>query len=188
MLIEVVFGDLPRLETERTILRKMAREDAEDIFRYCSDPEVAEYTSWHPHQSIGDSKVFIEQILSLYNQGSVAPWGIEHKETGTFIGTCGFVYWNIKHSRAELGFALSRKFWNQGIMTEVVKKLIEFGFTEMNLMRVEARCHVDNAGSAKVMEKSGMMFEGILRKHMFIKGEFQDLKLYAIINDKGRNT
>jgi ribosomal-protein-alanine N-acetyltransferase len=105
MFIEDLFGDLPRLETERTILRKISLEDAEDIFRYCSDQEVSKYTSWHPHQSIEDSKAFIAHILSLYDHGDVAPWGIEHKETRTLIGTCGFVYWNVKHSRAEIGFA-----------------------------------------------------------------------------------
>lgn len=51
----------------------------------------------------------------------------------------------------------------------------------MNLVRIQARCFVENTGSERVMQKAGMSFEGIIRKGMFVKGEHVDLKLYAII-------
>jgi len=181
MQVEDVFRDLPTLETERTVLRKITINDAKDLFDYCSDEEVARYTSWYPHQTIDDSFLFINAVLPLYQEGQISPWGIEHKETDKLIGTCGFVSWVTKHARAEIGYALSRQYWNQGLMTEIVRNIIDFGFNTMQLVRLEARCHVDNIASARVMEKSGMQLEGILRKHMLIKGEHQDLKLYSII-------
>lgn len=61
------------------------------------------------------------------------------------------------------------------------KKVIEFGFENMNLVRIQAQRFVDNLGSERVMQKSGMSFEGILRKGMFVKGKHEDLKLYSII-------
>ncbi|WP_259392259.1 GNAT family N-acetyltransferase [Paenibacillus thiaminolyticus] len=103
------------------------------------------------HNSVQNSLAFIQKIMEEYRQGQIAPWGIEHKGTGKLIGTGGFVYWNVTHSRAELAYAICRQYWNQGY-------------------RIETRCLVDNAGSARVMEKAGMAVEGILRKHIFVKG------------------
>ncbi len=91
--------------------------------------------------------------------------------------------WNIDNYRAEIGYALSREYWGQGYMTECVKRLIEFGFKNMDLVRIEARCVLMNIGSSRVMEKSGMELEGTLRKHILIKGKFEDVKIYSIIKE-----
>ncbi|WP_282942072.1 GNAT family N-acetyltransferase [Paenibacillus sp. RC67] len=180
---EMIFSKLPVLETERTILRKLQFKDAEDMFRYGSNEEVSKYTTWPTHQSLEDTRRFIEAVMNAYEEHKIAPWGIEDKQTKLMIGTVGFVSWNVVHARAEIGYALSRDFWNLGYMTEIMKRIVEFGFNEMKLVRMEARCHPDNIGSARVMEKSGMQFEGTLRKHIYTKGEYQDAKMYAIINE-----
>lgn len=82
-----------------------------------------------------------------------------------------------------MGYVLSDQYWNQGIMTEVVSKIIQFGFEEVGLERIQARCMVDNTGSAKVMEKVGMKFEGVLRNYMKVKNELRDLNMYAILKE-----
>jgi [ribosomal protein S5]-alanine N-acetyltransferase len=179
--VEDIFSDLPILNTDRTILRMINERDENDMFSYCSDEEVSKYTTWYKHNTIEDTRVFINKILEEYRNQQVAPWGIEDKASGKLIGTCGFVYWNINHSRAELAYALSKEFWNRGYMTEIVKRIFEFGFSKMELIRIEARCLMENLGSARVMEKSGMQYEGILRKQIFAKGSQQDVKIYSII-------
>jgi ribosomal-protein-alanine N-acetyltransferase len=181
MKAEDIFCDLPVLETERTILRKIKKQDEEDMYSYCSDEEVSRHTTWYKHNTLEDTRMFLNMVLEDYKNQKVAPWGIEERSSGKFIGTCGFVYWDTHHSRAELGYALSRKFWNQGYMSEAIRRIIDFGFTKMDLVRIEARCHPDNIGSARVMEKSDMQFEGILKKHLFTKGSHQDVKMYSII-------
>lgn len=179
--IEEIFTDIPTLQTPRLILRKMRLDDAADLFEYASDPEVSTYTTWGPHTSIQDSLEFLTRILSLYEGGQLADWGIEHKSDGKFIGTCGFAEWSPYHSRGEIGYAMSRKYWGQGLMTEAAREIIAFGFTQMQLNRVEARCIVANVGSARVMEKAGMTYEGILREQMYAKGDYHDLKIYSIL-------
>ena len=149
MKVEDIFSELPVLETERTILRKVAKQDEEDMFAYCSDVEVSKDTTWYKHQTREDTRLFMNHILEEYSNQQIAPWGIEDKATGRFIGTCGLAGWNIKHSKAEIAYALSKPYWNQGYMTEIVKRLIAFGFSEMGLIRVEARCLLDNIGSAR---------------------------------------
>jgi len=185
--IEEIFDDLPTLETERLVLRKMRLDDAADLFDYASDPEVSTYTTWGPHESVQDSREFLMRILSLYESGQLGDWGIIHKADAKFIGTCGFAIWEPYHSRAEIGYAMSRKYWGKGLMTEAARELINFGFRKMQLNRVEARCMIDNIGSARVMEKSGMTYEGILREHMYAKGRYDDLKIYSILRREWEN-
>lgn len=183
MKVEDIFKNIPVLETSRTILRRIEKQDVNDIYNYCKDEEVSKYTTWYAHKSIEDTENFINFVLDRYNNSQLSPWGIQDKSTGKIIGTCDFVNWNIDNYRAEIGYALSRELWGQGYMTECVKKLIEFGFKTMNLVRIEARCNLLNLGSSRVMEKSGMKFEGILRRHILTKGNIEDVKIYSIIKD-----
>ncbi|MHA6483536.1 GNAT family N-acetyltransferase [Paenibacillus sp. strain BS8-2] len=183
MQVQDVFGTFPVMETERLRLRPVTREDAEDMFRYCADPDVSEFTTWYPHQTMADTWGFIEHLTNKYTNGELAPWGVEDKATSTFIGTCGFVHWSTAHASAELGYALSKEYWNKGLMTEAAKQIVDFGFRHMGLVRIEARCLVPNIGSAKVMEKLGMTYEGTMRKVVKHKGTHQDLLLYAIVRE-----
>lgn len=178
-----IFRNLQTLETERLILRKMTLEDAEDMFEYASDPDVAKYTTWDTHQSVKDTKFFLNTVVERYKNRQITDWGIVHKGEEKLIGTGGFAECHLFHSRAEIGYALSRKYWRQGYMSEAVTAIVKFGFQTMNLNRIEARCEVDNIASARVMEKVGMQFEGILRQHIFTKGKYCDLKIYSILRE-----
>lgn len=184
LTVEDVFGNLPSLETDRLLLRKLRLDDAEAVFAYASDPEVARYTTWEAHKTIDDSKAFLTSVIELYNSHQVAPWGMEHRAHRKLVGTCGFVYWHLRHARAEIAYALSRPYWNKGYTTEAVRAVIAFGYRVMRLNRIEARCDVPNVASARVMEKAGMKFEGILRHHMFTKGAYVDLKMHSILRDE----
>ena len=106
-------------------------------------------------------------------------WGIIAKDGNRLIGTCG-LYTTPIHRRAELGYALARDYWGQGLMTEAAKAAIAFGFHVMQLIRIQALCDVENIGSARVLEKSGMQFEGTLHNYLFTKNRPWNLKMYAI--------
>ncbi|WP_127590587.1 GNAT family N-acetyltransferase [Paenibacillus lautus] len=182
--IEDHFEIFPILETDRILLRPITYADIDNMYQYCAVPQVSRYTTWNYHRSKEDTKGFIDFVLNRYETEKVGPWGIEHKETKKLIGSCSFVRWDNRCLRAELGYVLSNEYWNQGIMTEVVNRIIEYAFKDLELVRVEAKCHPENVGSARVMEKSGMKFEGILRKYVWSKEELQDVKLYSIIRDE----
>ncbi|WP_156314025.1 GNAT family N-acetyltransferase [Lysinibacillus sp. ZYM-1] len=178
-------NNVPILKTERLLLRPVTTQDIEAMFVYASRDSVARYVTWQAHTSIEDTKAFVTLILSGYQQGNHLLWGIEY--CGTLIGTIDFVTINDTHKFAEIGYVLSEDYWNKGITTEATKKLIDFGFKELNLVRIQARCFEENIGSQKVMEKSGMQFEGLLRKSMFVKEQYQNVKIYAITDDDYRN-
>jgi [ribosomal protein S5]-alanine N-acetyltransferase len=184
MEIEKLYGNLPTLETERLILRKVTLNDVEDMHDYGSNDDVTKYVTWETHKTLSDSKGFVNFVLNQYENGKVAPWGIEYKENGKFIGTIDFVSWQVNHHIAEIGYVISPDYWGKGITTEAANEIIKFGFIHMDLVRIQARCFVENRGSERVMEKTGMSFEGIIRKGMFVKGKHQDLKMYSILREE----
>jgi [ribosomal protein S5]-alanine N-acetyltransferase len=179
-----ILANLPTIETERLLLRKITLNDASDMFEYASNPEVSEYTMWSTHTSIEDTKYFLKSLTKMYKRRELVDWGIVHKAEKKFIGTCGFVEWSMTHSRAEIGYALSARYWREGYMSEAVNAIIEFGFREMLLNRIVGRCEVNNIASARVMEKVGMQLEGILRQQLFVKGRYWDLKIYSILREE----
>ncbi|MGM9925313.1 MAG: GNAT family N-acetyltransferase [Bacillus sp. (in: firmicutes)] len=175
---------LPVIETERLLLRKITFKDAEDIYQYTSDPAVSQHVTWDPHHSLTDTKGYIHSILQQYEMHRLAPWGIQSKESNKLIGTIEFVSWQPLHKTAEIGYVLSQAYWNQGIITEAAQSVIAFGFKEMNTVRIQARCLTENIGSQKVMEKTGMTFEGTIRKGLFVKGKHRDIHIYSILREE----
>jgi len=185
--IEEVFKDLPELNTQRLLLRKLRPEDAENIFEYASDPQVAKEVTWDAHRSPADSLEFVKFNLGKYERGEVADWGLVLKENNKLIGTIGFVWWRPAHAKAELGYAMSRTYWGRGLMPEAAKAVMDFGFGRMKLHRVEARCNVTNPASERVMMKCGMKYEGLLRGAIWEKGVFKDLKIYSILDSERKD-
>ncbi len=181
MKISDIYTDLQPLKTERLLLRKVREDDLDNFYAWASDPDVARYVTWDAHKSPDETREFIDSTLNQYKNGRLAPWAIVHRQDNIMIGLDGFCEWDIKHRRAELAYVLSKAYWNKGYMTEASRAIIDFGFQSMNLNRIEARCRISNIGSARVMEKCGMCFEGILREVSYVKGQFRDLKIYAIV-------
>jgi [ribosomal protein S5]-alanine N-acetyltransferase len=177
-----IMKGLPNLETEHFNLRKINENDIAAIFNYGSNPNVSKQVSWETHETVADASVFVEMILKGYAEGTKVLWGLELKSTGKLVGTIDFVTIQERHRKAEIGYVLSEECWGKGYMTEAARRIIAFGFEELQLERIQARCFVENEGSARVMEKVGMSFEGTMRNAMCAKGKFHDLKMYAIVS------
>ncbi|WP_214894271.1 GNAT family protein [Exiguobacterium sp. H66] len=185
MTTEQFYKMLPTLETDRLLLRPMRQEDVDDLFAYTQDEETARYVTWNANQTVEQAEQFLTYVLSNYEQGKQAPWAIEWKATGQMIGTIDFIHLLLdENKQAELGYALSRQFWGKGIVTEAVERVLAFGFEVLQLERIQARCMEPNVGSARVMEKVGMTYEGTLRRLIFVKGTFHDVKMYSILREE----
>ncbi|MFA6308209.1 MAG: GNAT family protein [Clostridia bacterium] len=179
----MIYHGTPTLETERLVLRKFTPEDSGDMFEYASDAEVSKYVTWDTHKTIDDSLGFIKYTLNRYMKDETGEWGIVLKENNKFIGSCSFVWMESKNLCGNIGYVLSRQYWNKGIMTEAVKRLIRFSFEEMKLNRIEAVHFIENESSGRVMQKAGMKYEGLMRQKYFIKEKFRDIKQYAILKE-----
>ncbi len=176
-----IFSTLPVLTTPRLTLRPMSMRDAADIYAYSRDPEVARHVLWDAHQSLNESKAYLRFILKQYRDGTPSSYGIVLNATGRLVGTIGFMWYNQENNAAEVGYSLARSLWNNGLMTEALSAVIDMGFNELNLHRIEAQHESVNPASGRVMEKCGMRHEGRLRGRIFNKGKFVDVELYAIL-------
>lgn len=184
-LIYRVFKDYPTLETERLKLRLFNANDVEDLYEMCSDELVTKYLSFDTYKSMEDSYSRLAFLKSEYDELLVPPvWAIEYKATGKMIGSINFLHVKEKHSSAEIGYLLNRGYWNKGIMTEVLKEILKFGFEKMGLNRIVIHCDARNIGSYRVMEKNGLTYEGTLRQERFNKGEYVDLKVYSMLKEE----
>jgi ribosomal-protein-alanine N-acetyltransferase len=174
--------DTPQLETERLLLRKLTMGDVGDVYHYGAQPEVSAYCIWETHKSPADAESFIRTAIIKYDNNEPSDWAICEKKDMRVIGALGYVQVWHEHMRCEVGYALSKHYWNKGYATEGLKAFIDYNFNIAMMHRIEARCIQENIGSYRVMEKAGMQFEGILREQLFIKGKFRSMKLYSILN------
>jgi ribosomal-protein-alanine N-acetyltransferase len=179
-----IFNDLPTLETERLSLRQIGIKDTDDVFAFTSNPKTSEWLTWDPHKTKEDSLNFIKSVLEKYQKNQPAQWAIELKSEKKVIGLCGFVNFFEEHSKGEVAYVLSPDYWGKGFLPEALIKIIEFSFKQLGLIRIEAKCEVGNFASEKVMQKVGMIQEGLFIKYLKRKGESRSYKLFAIIYDK----
>ncbi len=177
-----IFKSFTIIETPRLILRKIQLQDKQDIFDITSDHSVVKYTSTLEFtKSITDVELLINIMTERYDKDLPTRWVIFHKGDKKVIGICGFYDYVPMYARAELGYALSRAYWGKGLGTEAAQAVVDFGFKNMNLNRIEATCDPENRASSHILEKVGMKYEGILRQHIFKDGKYCDRKMYAIL-------
>lgn len=175
-----------KLETKNLILRKGTLEDARMIYEnYGIDPLVSKYVVWNRHESIDDALNLMRKWEESYQDKNSYKWLVAEKETDEVIGSISAVKVDIKNKTIELGYCFGSKWWNKGYATETLKRVIKFFFEEENVETICARHLTDNKASGKVMLKSGMIFEGILRNRMIDKvtGKPMGLASYSIIKD-----
>jgi ribosomal-protein-alanine N-acetyltransferase len=152
-------ADVEVLTGSRVRLRRPVVADAEALFAdVTSDPEATRYLSWTPHPNVAETR---RVITDSFNVGDEATWLIELG--GEPVGLCGRRR-PAPHAR-ELGYVLGRRWWGQGLMSEAVAMLIDATQREPGVYRVSAYCHVDNAGSAAVLRRCGLDFEGRLARY-----------------------
>lgn len=182
-MIEIaeIYRSLPRLETQRLVLRRIEPNDLQDIFAYASDPEVARNLRWGPHKTQGETKTYLDQVLQEYQTGQDGPWGMEPKDKGRLIGSIHLMEVSVQHRKAGIGFVLSRAYWGRGLAVEALGRVLVYSFETVGLNRMEGLCLVENHAARRVLEKVGMVREGLLRQYLFQKGAFRDFELYAIL-------
>ena len=175
------FFRLPALETENLLLRRPSMRDAKDIYAYASDPEVARYVLWEPHRSLADTRSFLRFLRGRIRAGYPSSWVVVHRDSGKVIGTIGFVWYSDENRTAELGYSFSRQYWNHGYATQALRAVVDAVFRSVPVNRLEAQHDVRNPASGRVMQKCGLLREGILRSRILNKGEYVDVALYAIL-------
>ncbi len=184
MITRIELADIPVLETQRLLLKRLSLNDADDVFEYANDDDITKYVIWDRHRSKQASIDFINFAAEQFKLGEAIVWGIEIKAERKVIGTIDLRNYNGNNKCADTGYCISKKYWGKGFTTEALKAVIDFGFERLYLNRIEAHCEEENTGSWRVMEKVGMKFEGVLREKVFVKERFRSMKMYSILRSE----
>lgn len=171
---------LPILYTKRLIIRPLALTDAHDMYEYSTTTLVGPRAGWKPHQSL-DETIEILKAMVLYKPPyELGNFAIVLKENNKMIGTIE-LYNYVPYFKAELGYALNPAYWGQGLVKEAGEAVLEFGFTRLDLKRIEAGTFVDNIQSQRVCEKLGFIKEGIARNgYLRYDGIIFDKLMYGL--------
>jgi [ribosomal protein S5]-alanine N-acetyltransferase len=174
--------------TNEIYLSEIVPSDQSACVTHLQDPEIYRrtlripplYTEQHFQQFM---KIVEETTLK---QGRPVHFAIRSRD-GFMIGGLGLNEFEIgKSHRAEIGYWLAQDYWGRGIMTQVVRAACVLAFDELGLSKLTAHVFVDNAGSARVLEKCGFQQEGLLRQHFQKDGKLLDGRLFGLLKEPGR--
>lgn len=171
---------LPELiETDRLLLRPYRLEDVEEVFAYARDPEWSRFLRALPAPY---ERVHAEQFIArqvLLDRRVHPTWAITLG--GEVIGGINLRF-ESGHRAAEMGYSVARDHWGRGLCTEAARAVVDAAFGGCGeLLRLQARADVHNVASQRVMEKIGMMKEGVLRANRVERGEIIDDAVFAIL-------
>jgi len=165
--------DMPVLETERLVLRKLDQDDLEDIVAW-EDVPIAQSARVQAQE-------FLDYCFREYRERGIGPWGIQLKETRVIVGNCGLPHVIFKSHCGEVNYYVAPRHRGQGLAPEALKALLKFGFRDIGLARIQARCELGNLSSERVMQKAGMRFEKLIEDAPSSKNPSHKQRLYAIL-------
>ena len=164
----------PTLAGERTVLRELDLADSDDLFAFRSDPEVQRYNS-APMQDPAEASALIDELRAEYAAQQAVYWAVTLRGDSRVLGLMGLAAWEKYHCRAEIGYDLRRDQWGRGIATDAVRAILTFGFTRLDLHRVEAQTIADNHASVRLLQRLGFQLEGVRREYSWEEdGTFHD--------------
>ena len=182
---QVTDSDLP-FETARLKLRRFREDDADSLLALYGNPEVVRYLYTEPMQRDGVGEALERRLrpATLAAEGDRLELAAELRSNGEFVGGMTFFYRSSEHRRGEIGYTIAPKFWRQGFAKEGATALLRIGFELLGLHRLEGQCDARNLASARVMEGIGMRKEAHLRENEFVKGEWTDELVFAMLADE----
>jgi len=174
-----------KIETERLILRDLENSDAAELAEQGNEKEINYFVWYIPHPfREQDAKKLIENRRKDYRKKrSIYELAIILKESGKLIGLVSLYNLDKENNRAKIGYWLGRDYRGKGYASETVKKMIEFGFKELNLNKLSAKALLENEKSNRLLEKLGFRMVGIKKKDKKNGNDYLDTAIWELLND-----
>ena len=174
------------LETKRLHLRRATKEDSYEAYKnWCNSNIVDKYVLWKQHENPEITFNLYSEWEQQYNDPTTFRWIVELKETNELIGTIDVSKKFIKYGTCEIGYCYGEKFWNKGYGTEALMAVIKYLFEECDAELICAEFMDNNPASGKVMSKSGLKYDGVLRSRVVDKlGKRNDLLCYSLTKEE----
>jgi len=176
----------PELLTERLNLVEIKKNHLNDIKELFGNEKVTKFYNLLPFKTDQDAQKFIDWYHIRFKEGLAFRWGISLIGKKGIIGTIGFNNF-IKRHRANIGYDLKPEYWNKGYISEALNKVIDFGFNELEINRIEAEVMQGNVNSERVLDKLNFSKEGVLKQWMFWNEKHYDMSMYALLRTEYEN-
>ena len=172
------------IETERLRLRPFNRGDVDAVFAYRSLKQVAEFLFDDPmsHEEVAEAVRARAAQVAFSGEGDKILLGVERRDNSRLIGEVSLIWRNVADQQAEIGYILHPEAQGQGIATEAARAMLAFGFEDVGLHRIYARCDARNTASARVMQRLGMRQEAHFREHTHVKGRWDEELICAVLD------
>lgn len=172
----------PTIETARLVLREIVPEDAQALFEIHGDESLMRWFGADPLNDIAGA----EKLVSLFASWRAQPnpgtrWGIQLKGEDRLSGTCGLFAWNRAWRKCAIGYELAACAHGEGYMHEALCSVLDWGFENMALNRIEAQVHPQNAASIRSISRLDFQQEGLLRALGYWRGEYHDMLQYSLL-------
>lgn len=177
------------LAGNRITLRDFTVDDVDAVSAYASDPKVTQHLIWGP-ETHAQTEEWLQQTIEKAQRRPRHHFelGIMENASECLIGGARIAVRSQAHGVGDIGYGLRHDAWGKGFATEAAQLLIHFGFGSLGLHRIEAICDPSNAASRRVLEKSGMQSEGRSREYLWVRGQWRDSLLYAILDKEYRSS
>ena len=173
------------ITTPRLILRFPDLAAPDTFAAYATDPEVTRHLQCQQHQDLEETRTFLRGRIQANEDGEDLYWSVRLRSDD---GLSGAVALGLRDFKAHLGYVIARRHWRQGYCTEAVQAVVDWARRQPEIWRVWAVCDLENAASARVMEKVGMEREGILRRwieHPNVSANPRDCLCYSWVREAG---
>ena len=185
-MLNLDFSTIPSLETKRLLLRPIHDTDVAGVMAIRSDRRTMAHIPTPMATSLEDAAEHIAKIHADQRAGTMIAWAITLRPSADLIGIICLLRMKKEHFRTELGYALVRPYWGQGIMSEAVGTVVLHAFNVLGFHSIEAGVATENKGSIRVLERNGFMLEGELKEDTYQNGAFTSTLLFGRINAGSR--
>jgi ribosomal-protein-alanine N-acetyltransferase len=175
----------PDLATPRLVLRELRLTDAASVAAGAGDRRVAQHLIQVPSPyPIALARRWVIHRIGWWELGRGVTFAITlADEPDMLLGTVSLRHY-ARDRRAELGYWLAAPAWGHGFATEAARAAVDFGFRDLGLARVYAQVIADNRASLGVLDKLGMVNEGVKRQHVSKARRLHDVAIYGLLRDE----
>ncbi|MGB8000403.1 MAG: GNAT family protein [Anaerobacillus sp.] len=165
----------------RIQLRELRQEDWKSVHSYASIEEVCQYQPWGPNTE-GESQAYVHAIIEDASLNPRKRFAYVILEGESVIGVCELNVRDAANLYGEISYILHPDWWGQGFATEAATMLLSYAFDDLKLHKVSATCNPENIGSKRVLEKIGMVKEGLLREHLKMLNGWRNSLLFSMLD------
>lgn len=178
----MLLPELP-IRTDRLDLRLFTADDFAALHGYQSRADVTRYLYFGPNDEAASREALARKRArtALREPGDVLNLAIVLRATGELVGDVLLIWTSAEHRQGEIGYVLHPDHAGRGYATEAAREMLRLGFDGLDLHRIVGRLDARNTASAQVLQRLGMRHEAHLRENEFVKGEWVDEAVYALL-------